>query len=178
MEKSVKKVANFADKTDMEKPIAKLSRQNHMDHIISVLPLITAVFAVQCYLMSQFTSGVEIGDLAIGLACGLIAFVGGLFVYDKNHQIYVYPDHIRSGFGMFGGLKKISLNAVAAVVAPEEEKNFSSLILKMKDKRSHIFYFVDYPLNVKKLLDHQIDLLNKHGDKDGKDSQSDDSMAA
>lgn len=155
----------------MDKPIAKLSRQNHIDHIIGVLPLITAVFGVQCYLMSQFTSGIEIGNLALGLASGLVAFVGGLFYYDNKHQVFVYPDRLRAGFGLLGGLKSIKFSEIEEVIAPLEEKKFASIILRMKNNRSHIFYFVDYPLDVKKLLDHQKALFDQEAD-------SDDSFAA
>ncbi|MCO4756251.1 MAG: hypothetical protein KC478_17345 [Bacteriovoracaceae bacterium] len=123
---------------------------------MSVLPLITVVFGVQCYLMSKFSSNVEIGDLAIGLAGALVIFVCSLFYYDKNHVILIYSNHLKSGM-MRGKGKRIEFFDIEEIVAPKEEKRFGTLVLKMKDGLSHTFYFVDYPVGAKAFLDEQIE---------------------
>ena len=127
-----------------------------MDHITNVLPLITVVFGVQCYLMSKFSSNIDIGDLALALAGSLVLFVCALFYYDKSHLILIYSNHIRAGMSRGKG-KRIDFSNIEEVIAPTEEKKFGTIVLKMKEGPNHTFYFVDFPLGTKAFLDEQIE---------------------
>lgn len=152
----------------MQKAIAKFTRINHQKHIIDVMPLIAAVFGVQCYLMGQFSAGISIGDLALAMAGGLVSFVAGLFWYDKKHRILIFSDRIESGFNGLGGMKTIMLKEIASIEAPEDEKNFSSLLIMMANGSSHVFYFIDYPKASKAFLEERISLLLNEAKKDAK----------
>ena len=66
---------NFADKADMKTAIAKIERENHQKHLTSVMPLITCVFGVQCFLMFKMGTDMEVGDYALGLGVYLAAFI-------------------------------------------------------------------------------------------------------
>ena len=144
----------------MNRALAKLSRNNHRKHIIDLMPLICAVFGVQCYLMSQFeiglNGGMDTGDLALLMGLGLITFISGLFWYNTSHHVLIYEDRILTGFAGFGTVKTIKFEDIASIKAPKEEQNFSSLVLKLKNGNSHIFYFVDFPKASKAFLEKQI----------------------
>ncbi len=144
----------------MEKAIAKLSRNNHVDHITGVMPLLTAVFGVQCYLMGKFTTSINVGDLALGLGISLACFVCGLFYYDKNHLVLIYTDHIKTGLRVGQG-KRINFSDIEEIIAPKDEKAFGTLILKLRNGATHPLYFVDFPLGSKDFLDQQMNKLQE-----------------
>ena len=136
----------------MKSPLARIGRDNHLDHIVNVLPLITVVYGIQCYIMSRISPQIEIGDFAIYLAFALISFISGLFYYDKNHHVIFYDDHLHISFNLFGTNKVIFYKDIQDVIAPEEECKFSSLMLKTREQGNHVLHFVDYPLTVKNLI--------------------------
>ncbi|MBC76920.1 MAG: hypothetical protein CME64_12980 [Halobacteriovoraceae bacterium] len=144
----------------MDKAIAKFSRINHMEHITGVLPLLTAVFGVQCYLMSRFTSSISTGDLALGLGLSLVFFVCALFYYDKNHVVLIYKDHIKAGMTLGQGTR-IDFAEIESVIAPKEEKGFGTLVLKLKDGRTYALYFIDFPVGSKEFLELQMHKMNE-----------------
>lgn len=139
-------------------PVAKLTRTNHQKHIVDVMPLIAAVFAVQCYLMGQFGAAIDTGNLALAMALGLSGFVGALFWYDKNHIILVFEDKIQSGIKGFGRVKTVKFEEIEQVLRPEKESNFSNLVLKLKCGSTRVFYFVDHPKASSEFLSHQIEM--------------------
>jgi hypothetical protein len=136
----------------MKSPIARIGRENHLDHIINVLPLITVVYGIQCYIMSRISPGSDIGDFALYLAFALISFISGLFYYDKNHHVIFYEDYMHISFNLFGTNKKIFYKDIKDVIAPDEECKFSSLMIKTREQGNHVLHFVDYPLTVKTLI--------------------------
>ncbi len=153
----------------MKTPIAKLTRHNHQKHILEVMPFIAAVFGVQCYLMTQFTSGIDIGDLALTMASSLVGFVLSLYLYDEKHHVIIFEDKLVYGFLGFGQSKTIYFKDVERVVAPEEEKKFSSLMLKLKDGRCRVLYFIDYPLASKEFISGRLKALRASEDENSHD---------
>lgn len=139
----------------MNKAIARLGRENHLKHLISMLPFITIVFGLQCFLMFQFHTGEKVGDYALVLAMGLVTIISGLVYYDNHHHVIIYPKHIHVFFPLLGTNRTITYQEIDKIIAPEKECSFSSLIIKLKDEEQFIFYFVDYPVHVKKLIESQ-----------------------
>jgi hypothetical protein len=140
----------------MEKVLAKIGHQNHINHLITVMPLITMVYAVQCYVMWKFSPDMLIGDYAITMGCVLSSFIGIMVYYDNNHHALIYEDKLHIYFGLTGTNKIIEFSGIDQIISPDEEVNFSNLIIKTKDKKNHVFYFVDHPFLVKKLIEKQM----------------------
>lgn len=140
------------DKLNVKSPLAKVGRDNHLEHIVNVLPIITVVFGIQCYIMSRITPAGEFGDFPLYLAATLIAFISGLFYYDKNHHVIFYQDHMHISFSLFGTNKIIYYKDIREIHGPEEECKFSSLLIKTREQGNLILHFVDYPLTVKSLI--------------------------
>lgn len=140
----------------MNKALAKVGRQNHLNHLVAVMPLITIVYAVQCFIMYKFAPEVKLGDYAISLGMMLSSFIGMMVYYDNNHHVLIYSNHLHIHFGLFGIDKKIDLNQIEKIIAPEEECPFSNLVIKTKDNKKHVFYFVDFPVHVKALIESQM----------------------
>lgn len=137
------------------KVLAKIGRQNHLNHLVAVMPLITIVFCVQCFVMYKFAPEMNIGDYALSLGVMLSSFIGMMVYYDNNHNVLIYPDHLHVHFGILGTNLKINFEDIIEIITPEEECPFSNMIIKTKEKR-HVFYFVDYPVHVKALIESQI----------------------
>src|SRR5690606_26788334 len=120
----------------MEKAIARISRENHLNHLTKTLPFISVVFVIQCYLIKHFSPTINLGDYAIYLAMGLAAFVASMVYYDNNHHVIIYPDHILVYFGLMGTNRKVYYTDIAKIIAPEQECHFSTLVLRLKDRES------------------------------------------
>lgn len=127
----------------MESIEAKLGRENHKGHLIQVLPLITLIFALQCFLVYKLTPDFPIFNFALTTGLGLIGLVVSLFYYDENHHVFLTDKEIIISFHPFSQ-KKISYLDITDVVAPKEECPFSSIVIKTQSKNFN-FHFVDFP---------------------------------
>ena len=145
----------LAEKNCMSKVLAKIGRQNHSNHLVAVMPLITLVYGVQCFIMYKYASTISIGDYALSLGVMLSAFIGMMVYYDNNHNVLIYPDHLHIHFPALGTDEKIMLSEITEIIAPQEECPFSNLIVKTQDKK-YVFYFVDFPVHVKALIESQM----------------------
>ena len=160
----------------MNEIIAKVGRKNHLNHLINVMPLITFVFGVQCYLIHTFVQGVNIGDYALILGGMLTFFITSLMYYDNNHHVFIYKNHLKIFFPLLGTNVDLAYQDILEVIAPDQECNFSTMVIKTKDHKSYVFYFVDFPVSVKQLIEQQrkeVDITNT-----GSDNQDDMDQAA
>lgn len=139
----------------MDKLIAQMGRQNHLQHLTQILPFITTIFGVQCFFIYKFVTDIQVGDYALIMGMGLIGFIYALFYYDNNHHVLVYSKYLHV-FPVFGRDKKLMIGDIENILAPDEECNFSTIIIELKNKERHVFYFVDYPLHMKKLIEKQM----------------------
>lgn len=140
----------------MDKLIAKIGRENHINHLIQILPFITTVFGIQCFLVYKYVQDVQIGDYALFMGLGLISFVYSLYYYDNNHHVLIYSKYLHI-FPVIGSETILLYSDIEDIVVPDEECNFSTIIIKLKNEDRHIFYFVDYPVQLKKLIESQFD---------------------
>jgi hypothetical protein len=140
----------------MTKVLAKIGRDNHLNHLVAIMPLITLVYCLQCFIMHKLAPAIEIGNYAMNLGVLLSCFIGMMVYYDNNHNVLIYPDHLHVHFGILGTDFKINYSDIKAIHAPEKECPFSNLVIELKDKKKHIFYFVDFPVEVKAIIESQM----------------------
>jgi hypothetical protein len=156
----------------MNKAIARIGRDNHLKHLIAMLPFITLVFGIQCFLMFEFHTDEKVGDYALILAAGLVSFISALAYYDNHHHVIIYPKYIHIFFPLLGTDRTIYYHDIDKIIAPEKECTFSSLIIKLKNEDQLIFYFVDYPVHVKKLIESQY-IEEAEGENIGPENKND-----
>ncbi|MAZ47960.1 MAG: hypothetical protein CME65_05315 [Halobacteriovoraceae bacterium] len=140
----------------MEKPLAKLTKENHLNNLLDGLPLLTTLYGVNCLMAHYFIEGINIQMFALSLGFMLIAFVCGLFVYDKYHHVLLYDQYMLIYFQPLGFAKKIPYSNISKVLTVSEETQFSSLLIKLKSKRSISVHFVDHPTHAKKFIDEMV----------------------
>jgi hypothetical protein len=137
----------------MKKPLAKIGRQNHQNHLVKVMPILTIVYCLQCFVMYKFAHDINIGDYALSLGVMLAGLIVAMMYYDNNHQVMIYEDHLHLSFGLFGLDKKIPLRDIVDIQVPKKECPFSNVTIVTKDDKKHIFLFVDYPVQVKQTIE-------------------------
>ena len=140
----------------MEKAVAKLTKENHLNTLLDGLPLLTTLDGVNCLMAHYFIEGINIQAFALSLGGMLIAFVCGLFVYDKYHHVLLYDQYMLIYFQPFGYAKKIPYQKIHKVITVEEEVHFSSLLIKLKDEKELSLHFVDHPTHAKKFIDELV----------------------
>ena len=137
----------------MEKqPVARLGRENHLNNLISRLPVLTTIYGIQCLMVYHMALDVNIGDFSVYMAVSLIMLVGALFIHDKYHHVLLYSDHILVYFAPLNTFKKIKYENIKEIVVPERECDFSSILLRLNNNQHVVFHFVDYPLQVKEVI--------------------------
>jgi hypothetical protein len=138
----------------MEKQaLARLGRENHLNNLISRLPVLTTIYGIQCLMVYHMALDVNIGDFSLYMAVSLIVLVGALFIHDKYHHILLYKDHILVYFAPLNTFKKIRYEDIKEIIVPEKECDFSSILLRLNNNQHIVFYFVDYPLQVKAVIE-------------------------
>lgn len=137
----------------MRKPIAKITKENHLNNLVSNLPLFTIIYGIQCALAHFFFRDiVEPGNFAMILGGTIVGLISLLYIHDKYHHIIIYEDRLQVYFEPFSLSKTIPFSEIESIIAPKEECDFASLTLVLKNKQQIDFHFIDYPVQVKKVL--------------------------
>tara|TARA_Y100000031_G_C7875754_1_gene228417 strand:- start:23 stop:505 length:483 start_codon:yes stop_codon:yes gene_type:complete len=144
------------DKNNMDRAVAKLTKENHLNSLLDGLPLLTTLYGVNCLMAHYFIEGINIQNFAFSLGAMLIVFVSGLFVYDKYHHILLYDQYMLIYFQPLGYAKKIPYSRISKVITIEEEAHFSSLMIKLQDEKQISLHFVDHPTHAKKFIDELV----------------------
>ncbi len=134
------------------KPIARIGRDNHLDNLVARLPVLSFLYGLQCLFIYYMIKEIDIGNFALYLAISLIAFVLSMFVYDKYNHVILYSDHILLYFEPLNIKKEIPYEDIKDIITPKEEMPFSSIFIKLKNDEYISLHFIDYPLQVKKVI--------------------------
>lgn len=137
----------------METPIAKIGRDNHLNNLMGKLPLITAIFGLQCFFLMQVQSEINIGEFSFIMGSFLVALICSLFIHDKYHHVLIYKNHLTIYFAPLNLKREISMDEIKEIFAPKEECDFASISIELKSKEIISFHFVDYPLQVKSVIE-------------------------
>lgn len=157
----------------MTKPIAKITKENHLNNLIANLPLFTIIYGVQCALAHFFFRDiVDPGNFAMILGGTIIAMITMLYTYDKYHHIIIFKEGLQVYSDLFGTSHLIPFDQIEEIRVPKEECDFASLTLILKNKKQIDFHFIDYPVQVKKVL------LTIKGDLQEKEEEADLEQAA
>ncbi len=141
--------------------IAKLGKENHLNGLMARLPFLTTIYGIQCLLIYHMVTEINASHFAVSLGLMLIGLVTSLFIYDKYHHVLLYQDHLLVYFEPLNTAKKILYEDIQEIVVPENECDFSSIMLKLKNEQNISFHFIDYPHEVKQVI---TDLINQKYD--------------
>ena len=127
-----------------------LTREQHLDHMVKVVPLLVLCYGLQCYaILNMKNAGMAGTFLAISGVC-LALMIGAFICYDLKHQVTFFEDHLRIQF--FSLVKVIPYSAVDSVEVSEPSGTFSKIIINHHSGRTR-FYFVDDAAAIKKWID-------------------------
>lgn len=148
----------------MENAIARLTKENHFNNLIGNLPLFTVLYVVQCALAHfVFNDIVNPGHFALALGASLIFLMSFIYVYDRYHHIIIYKNRLHIFFEPLRMSKSIYFDDIVDIISPEQECEFASLRIQLKDEKVYDIHFIDHPLQVKQILKKYI--AQYHEDK-------------
>jgi hypothetical protein len=133
-----------------------VQRTHHLSHLMNILPLITFLFIVQCIILYNISNGTSVIGLCYSIAIALIVMVTSIYYYDHAHQVHIYEDQITLKFRPFYSNKSIQFQQIDEIWVVDEESEFSTLQLTLKNKKKHTLFFIDEPLKVAKLIREQM----------------------
>ncbi len=124
----------------MKAPFA-LSRENHLNHMVKVVPLIVMGYAIQCYFILQMGHSGIAADSLLFLGVCLGAMIAGFITYDLKHQVFFKESEMDISF--INSFRTIAYNQIASIHLSNEGQAFSTMTLKLHDGRKFRFYFMD-----------------------------------
>ena len=137
----------------MDEAIAKIGRDNHLNNLFSKLPLITAIFGLQCFFLMQMEDRIDIGEFSVLMGSFLVFMISALYIYDKHHHVIIYKDRITIYFSPLNLQKTIPLNEIENIHGPENECDYASLTFELTSKELLSIHFVDNPVQVKSVIE-------------------------
>jgi hypothetical protein len=140
----------------MDKPLFKVSREHHLDHLVAILPLITVLFIIQCVILASIAQDNSIYQLCYAIAFALIGMVSMIYYYDAHHHVEVFDQHLVMQFKPFYKNKKIKLSEIAQLWVIDEESEFSTLQITMKSGHKLNLFFIDRPSQLVKIMRQQM----------------------
>lgn len=99
-----------------------------------------------------FQEIVNVGNFSAILGGSIIGLITLLYAYDKHHHIILFEDSIQVYAEVLGHRKTIVLEQIEDIIVPKDECDFASLTLVLKDKSKIDFLFIDYPVQVKRVI--------------------------
>lgn len=134
-----------------EKMIKNVERNNHLQHLVNVAPLITFAFGIQCWLISAFFPKQSLSHFAIPLALSLVIMMAGLVMYDTFSKFHMYESYLE--IKSFLGFKRlITYEEIVDVEIMDPEASFTNLILKLNNDKYKLIYFIDDASIIKEII--------------------------
>jgi hypothetical protein len=126
-----------------------LTHEKHLDHLVRVVPLLSFAYGVQSYMMLNFARGGSTGFLIFTLGVSLALSVIALVTYDYKCNVFWSSEKVLFKYPWSFHPKSILMSEISSVEIVGEPEEFQTLILKLKNKRKHTFYFVDNAFELK-----------------------------
>jgi hypothetical protein len=137
----------------MNKNYPILKRENHLNHMTNVVPILTLAYAVQSYMFLHWNELPQTSTIIILLGITLALAVFSMVFYDLNHKMDFFEDHLIIHFkGHFA--KKISYNEIDNINFNQDANSFSHLYFTLNNKRQLKVYFVDNAQEIKEYIQH------------------------
>ncbi|MGE3611374.1 MAG: hypothetical protein AB7I27_17400 [Bacteriovoracaceae bacterium] len=144
----------FIEMTDtpiMNKQMSSISRENHLDHMVRVVPLLVLGYAIQGYVIWQMKGPEFTKDCLLMLGIGLVSMIAGFIIYDTQHKVHFFEDNLVIEF--LGYKKNISYQDIASCVLDSDKNTFSKITLTTYQNKHFHFYFVDNGDKIKLWID-------------------------
>ncbi len=141
---------------NVPKPVYEVSRQEHLNHLQRMMPLLAGIYFFQCFLLWHFITDMPVGDICFLVAVFISAGISGLYMYDNYQKTLIFGDSILSYFELWGGARIYSLSEVKSIRADASELAFGHLELEFNNGDTLRLYFIDRASEVAKLVEKLI----------------------
>jgi hypothetical protein len=125
----------------MKKVPFAISRENHLDHMVKVVPLIVMGYGIQCYFILNAGHTEFATNCLLGLALGLGLMIVSFITYDLKHQVHFSDESLEIRFYSFS--KKISYDEIVKIDISHEGQSFTNMTLTIKSGSKHRLFFID-----------------------------------
>ncbi len=130
----------------------KITRENHLDHMVRVVPFIVTGYALQCFMILQVSPG-EFTQISLSVLGGFIAaMIAGFITYDLKHSADFNPSGISIQF--FSGTKFIRYSEILKVEVSDPGQTFATVKIFTAKGQARL-RFVDRPDAVKAHIDQR-----------------------
>ncbi len=138
----------------MNSILRTISREKHLDHMVKVTPLIILGYGLQCYFLTQMNAE-GISKHLLGLGFALASMLGLFLIHDLYHQVNFFDSHLESGWRFWQKKKTINYDEIQSIDVSEKDQNFATMIIRLKNRKKIVFYFVDKPEELKTWIETQ-----------------------
>lgn len=137
----------------MKTKTLKLSRENHLNHMVNVVPILALAYGIQSYLFLHWNQTPQTGSILLLLGATLAMAVISLVGYDLCHQVDFHENHMTVHFN--GYFKKNYLyDEIDKINFQADENTFTHLSLELYSHKKLHFYFVDNAQEIKEYIEY------------------------
>ena len=131
--------------------ITHMTRNQHLVHMTRVLPLLSIIFCLQCFLIPSAFPDLQLGNLYFVMAIMLCTGVVGLYLYDTQTKIFIKDHQLFWQIPMLKIGKSYNLMELQTIDVFDIDQPFSNIKLHFNKKIVNL-YFIDNPTTIIKSL--------------------------
>jgi hypothetical protein len=142
----------ISDRYNMENLIKKVERNNHLQHLVNIAPLIVFAYGIQCWMIATFFPDQKLSHFCMPLAIALVVMLSALVIYDSFSHFEMFESHLKIRFAPLGKTKTINYSDIKDVEILDAEASFTNIVIRMHDDSYKLVYFIDEAVAIKELI--------------------------
>lgn len=132
--------------------MVEITREKHLNHMVKVVPFIVLCYAIQSFIIMKIGPG-ELAGISLSVLGGFLAcMIAGFVIYDMNHKVQIFDDHLKIRFLITESI--ISMSDIESIHIGDPGESFSSLTLKMSSGK-RTFFFIDNAEKIKSFIEEK-----------------------
>jgi hypothetical protein len=140
----------------MKKPLLVVTHDQHLAHLMRMVPLIFGIFVFQCLLMRSIIENAELGNWFIFMALVICTMISFFYYYDTQHRVELYENAICVSYPPFMAKKVIPYGKIKKIFALDQELEFTNIRIDLNSGKALNLYFVDTPEKVVKMIEQRM----------------------
>lgn len=129
-----------------------ITKEFHLQHLLHMLPVLTLIFGMQCLTMPVFFSGMDLGNLYLILASGLVLGILALYFYDTKVVQFIDNGNLYLQISSLKFIQSYPLVQLKNIDVMDSDPYFSNLKLTFHSGKILNLYFVDHPQKMVQII--------------------------
>jgi hypothetical protein len=132
-----------------------VTRENHLDHMVKVVPFIVCAYAIQCYFISSVEPEVFAIKGLFFLGACLVAMIAGFVAYDLTHVVKIEEESFSVSVSWLNYNKTYQYHEISSVKVSESSQSFATVTVSLANGKKINVFFADDADKIKKFIEEK-----------------------